>query len=50
MNVLSAVSVQDGRVKQRSGKFQYFFMLFRLSFFFFNNGNKQNKTKQTKKG
>lgn len=49
MNVLSAVSVQDSRVKQRSGKFQYFFMLFRLSFFF-NNGNKQNKTKQTKKG
>ena len=27
----SAVSDQDGRVKQHSGKFQYFFALFRIS-------------------
>ena len=52
MNVLSAVSVQDCRVKQRSGKFQYFFMLFRLSFFFSTmviNKTKQNKPRKVKK-
>lgn len=49
MNVLSAVSVQDCRVKQRSANFNTFSCYFVYPFFF-NNGNKQNKTKHTKKG
>ena len=47
MNVLSAVSDEDGRVKKGSGKFQYFFMLFRFSFFLImvkNNNNKKTTT------
>lgn len=52
MNVLSAVSVQDCRVKQRSANFNTFSCYFVYPFFFSTmviNKTKQNKPRKVKK-